>query len=110
MAYDEALAERIRDELTAEPGITERKMFGGLSFLRHGHMVCGVVKSEFCARVGVEATDDALAQPHTRPMDFTGKPMRGMVFVDPTGVESDADLRAWIGRGLAYARTLPPKT
>lgn len=109
MAYDEALAERIRDALAGEPGVTEKRMFGGLCFLDRGNMVCGVLKETLMARVGPEAHADALGQPHARPMDFTGRPSRGMVFVDPPGLEDDDGLRAWIRRCLAFSRTLPPR-
>ena len=109
MAYDEALADRIR-ELTAEdPGIDERKMFGGMAFLLDGNMGVGIVGEELMVRVGPDGWADALAQPHTREMDFTGRSMKGFVFVGPDGVAEDADLQAWVDRGLAFAGSLPPK-
>lgn len=110
MAYDEGLAERVRAALEDEvPGTTERKMFGGLAFLLDGHMVCGVAGESLMLRLGPEGGDAALAEPHTRPMDFTGKPMRGMVYVEPEGIAEDAELADWVGRALEFVMTLPPK-
>jgi TfoX/Sxy family transcriptional regulator of competence genes len=109
MAYDEVLAARIREAVSAIPHFTEMKMFGGLAFLHQGNMVLGVVKDDLMARVGAEAHGDALRQPGARPMDFSGRPMVGMVFVGPAGTRSDRDLRAWVDRAMAYARTMEPK-
>jgi TfoX/Sxy family transcriptional regulator of competence genes len=106
MAYDEDLAERVREVLPA--AVTERRMFGGLAFMLGGHMFCGVVKETLMARLGPEAADHALDQPHVRPMDFTGRPMRGMVFVEPAGLAGPA-LRHWVDAAADYARSLPPK-
>ena len=89
--------------------ISEKKMFGGLSFLLGGHMCVGIVGDELMVRVGADAHADALEQLHARPMDFTGRPMKGFVYVAAEGFESDADLREWIGRGVQFARDLPPK-
>lgn len=109
MAYDEILAERIRTILTRRKGITERRMFGGLAFMLHGNMACGIVKEELMVRVGPDHHDEALARPHTRPMDFTKRPMRGMVYVGVAGIRSDEDLQGWVERGLKLARSLPEK-
>lgn len=84
-------------------------MFGGLAFLMSGHMFCGVVKSDLMLRLGPEATAAALRQPYTRPMDFTGKPLKSMVYVEPTGIDSDDSLRTWIELALAYVAALPAK-
>jgi TfoX/Sxy family transcriptional regulator of competence genes len=81
----------------------EKKMFGGLTFMVAGRMACGVVHDELMVRVGPDGHDAALAEPHTRPMDFTGRPMRGMVYVDPAGVASDADLASWLDRAISVA-------
>ena len=108
MAYDEDLAERVREVLPAGAAVTERQMFGGLAFMLGGHMFCGVVKDTLMVRLGPEAAEQALGQPHVRPMDFTGRPMKGMVFVDPAGLEGDA-LRQWVDAAAGYARGLPPK-
>jgi TfoX/Sxy family transcriptional regulator of competence genes len=110
MAYDEALADRIRDVLVDRGDrVHERKMFGGLAFMVDGHMTVGVVKDELMARVGADGEDDALAQPHARTMDFTGRPMTGFIQVSAAGVASEDDVRAWVDRCLAFTTTLPPK-
>jgi len=90
VAYDEDLADRVRAVLPPGEAVTERQMFGGLAFMLGGHMFCGVVKGTLMARLGPEAADRALELPHVRPMDFTGRPMKGMVFVDPAGLRGDA--------------------
>lgn len=108
--YDEALAERIRPHLAGQSGVEERKMFGGIAFLLDGHMCCGIIRDSLMARVGAAQYEEALALPHARPVDITGRPMTGMVMVDPAGFESDADLAAWVDRGVRFASTLPPKT
>lgn len=107
MAYDEQLAERIRDVLVGD-GVSERKMFGGIAFMVDGHMVCGIVGDDLMLRLGDEAADAALDRPHVRPMDFTGRPMSTMVYVEPAGVGGVA-LARWVEQALAFTRTLPPK-
>jgi len=109
MAYDEGLAERLRDLLQERPGITEKKMFGGLCLLSRGHMFVGIVGEALMARVGPDAYGKALRRPHARVMDFTGKPMKGYVFVDPPGYEEDRDLKRWVDEGLKFVATLPDK-
>lgn len=109
MAFDEALAERVREVLTERSDVTERKMFGGLAFMVAGHMACGIVGSDLMARVGKDAYDRALQHPHVRPMDFTGRAMTGMVYVDAEGTAADQALRAWVGRAVAFVETLPAK-
>ncbi|HKY24539.1 MAG TPA: TfoX/Sxy family protein [Gaiella sp.] len=108
MAYDENLAGRVRDVLAPEAGLTERKMFGGLAFMLDGHMCCGIVGDELMLRLGIDGAEAALARPHVRPMDFTGRPMAGMVYVSRDGLRGIA-LRRWVERAAAFARTLPPK-
>jgi len=108
MAYDEALADRVRTVLAEEDGLSERKMFGGLAFMLHGNMACGIVKDELMLRLGPEGADAALDLPHTRQMDFTGRPMTGMVFVAQAGIDGDS-LAGLVGQAVAYARTFPPK-
>ena len=110
MAYDRGLAERMRDCLRSRGAITEKKMFGGLAFIHRGYMFCGIVGSELMARVGPEAHAACLAMPHVRPMDFTGKPMKGYVYVGVGGIESDAALEAWIERTLGFVASLPDKS
>ena len=103
MAYDEALAEGIRVVLRDRDDVEERKMFGGIAFMVAGRMAVGVTHDDLMVKVGKEAHDDALALPHARPMDFTGKPMRGMVYVGPEGTGDDADLRGWVDRAVEVA-------
>jgi TfoX N-terminal domain len=100
MAYDEDLANRIREQLADETAITEKAMFGGLAFLLNGNMSVGV---------SGQGNDDALAQPHARPFEMRGRAMDGWIRVAPEGVETDAQLAGWVRRGTAFARTLPPK-
>lgn len=109
MAFDEGLAERIRDLLRDHRGITERKMFGGLAFMRDGHMFVGILGDNLMARVGPESYAKALAQKHVREMDFTGKPLKGYIYVAPAGFESDAALESWVSRCAEFVRTLPVK-
>jgi len=108
VAYDEELAGRVRAVLPRGEALTERQMFGDLAFMLGGHMSCGIVKDALMARLGPEAVGRALGRPHVRPMDFTGRPMKGMVFIDPAGLQGDA-LRPWIDAAAGYARGLPPK-
>ena len=109
MAYDEGLAERVRDLLEERADVSERKMFGGLAFLVGGNLCVGVVGDELMVRVGPKDHAAALHLPHARAMDFTGRPMKGFVFIACEGFESDAGLRRWIARGIAFASSLAPK-
>jgi TfoX/Sxy family transcriptional regulator of competence genes len=108
VAYDEDLADQVRAVLPTGETVTERQMFGGLAFMLGDHMFCGVVKDALMVRLGPEAAGRALDQPHVRPMDFTGRPMKGMVYVDPEGLHGDA-LREWVYAAAEYARGLPAK-
>ena len=109
MAYDAALGNRLRRILARRRGIRERAMFGGLAFMVHGHMFAGVLGRSLMARVGTAHHARALARPHVRPMDFTGTPLRGYVFVGPRGIATDRQLRRWVDLCLQHARALPPK-
>ena len=109
MAYDEGLAERIRSELSSRGDVVEKKTFGGLCFMVAGNMCCGIVGDTLMARVGPDQYDACLAEKHAREMDFTGRAMKGMVYVSPDGVDADADLAKWLGRCLAFVATLPAK-
>jgi TfoX/Sxy family transcriptional regulator of competence genes len=109
MAYDEQLAQRIRGALRGRDGVTEQKMFGGIAFMINGNMAVGITRDELMVRVGPDAHDDAVAQPHVRIMDMGNRPMRGMVNVAPPGVASDADLQRWVDAGANVAAALPPK-
>ena len=103
MAYDEQLADRVRAALRGRAGITERRMMGGLTFLCDGRMCGGVLGRDLVARVGREAMPAALRRPHVRPMDFTGRPLAGFVYVAPEGLRRMASLQTWLDRGLAVA-------
>jgi TfoX/Sxy family transcriptional regulator of competence genes len=107
VAFDEALADRIRDVLADRP-VSERRMFGGIAFMLAGNLCCGVIGEDLMVRLG-EDGERALEEPHTRPMDFTGKPMRTAIYVDPDGTRDDADLAKWVEAGADYAASLPPK-
>jgi len=106
MAFDERLAERVRGVLARRKGVSERRMFGGLAFLREGRMFCGVIGGDLVVRVGPEAWGKALGRRHVRPMDFTGRPLTGYVYVAPAGVRAVASLRSWVEQGLGFSRTL----
>ena len=110
MAYDENLADRIRGVLASRKDVTEKKMFGGLSFMLGGNMCCGVIKDDLVLRVGPDGYERALAKPHARPMDFTGRPLKGMVYVDPEGYRTEQALKYWVDQALSFALSLPPKT
>jgi len=109
MAYDEALAARVRARLAGRRGLSERRMFGGLCFLVNGHMCAGIVGATLMLRVGPERYAEALARPHAREMDFTGRPLTGMVYVDPPGIAGDAALGRWLELALAFVRSQPAK-
>lgn len=109
MAYDEGLAERVRELTAADGDLSEKRMFGGIAFMTGGNMAFGLVDDALMARVGPEWYATALQQPHAREFDLTGKPMKGWVHVSAEGIAEDGDLQAWIERGIAYARSLPVK-
>jgi TfoX/Sxy family transcriptional regulator of competence genes len=109
MAYDEGLAERLRQVTEGMPDVTEKRMFGGLAMMREGHMFVGIVDERLMARIGADAAETALVEPHVAPMDFTGRPMKDYVFVHPDGTASDADLHRWVDSAAAFVASLPPK-
>ena len=109
MAYDEQLVARVREALAGREAVSERKMFGGLAFMLDGNMCCGVIGDELVLRLGPEGADEALDKPHTRPMDFTGRPLKGFVFVAARGVETDDGLRSWVEQAAEFAASLAPK-
>jgi len=109
MAFDEKLADRIRLHLGPRPGLTERKMFGGIAFMLHGNMCCGVSGADLMARVDPAETDLALRRPHTRIFDMTGRPMKGWLLVAPAGLKTKAQLAKWVDAGVKYAESLPRK-
>ena len=109
MAFDAGLAQRVREVLHGHPGITEKKMFGGLAFLVDGKMFIGIRNESLMARVGKERHADALAMPHVRVMDFTGRAMQGYVYIDAPAIAEDKALRDWVGWCVGYAARLPEK-
>ncbi len=109
MAYDEGLAQRIRENLTGQSDLVEKQMFGGIGFMAQGNMVCGVLHDSLIVRVGPDRYSEALAQPHTKEFDFTGRPMAGWVMVSLEGYEADLDLENWVNLGITYALSLPAK-
>jgi TfoX/Sxy family transcriptional regulator of competence genes len=110
MAYDENLADRVRRILTRRADIEERAMFGGLAFMAHGHMCCGLVKDQLIVRVNSDAYEQLLGEVGAQPMDFTGKPMRGFLYVTRAGTSTPSGLRTWVERALKFAENRPPKT
>lgn len=109
MSYDEGVSQRLRESYADHPEVAERKMFGGIVFMIYGHMSCGVVEDTLMVRVGPQQYEQALSRPHSRQMDFTGKPLTGFVYVDPPGFEDDNDLRDWVQMSLDFVTALPPK-
>ena len=109
MAYDEGLAQRLREALANEDGLTERRMFGGIAFMLGGNMAVGVASDELMVRCGPDRFDEALARPHAGLFDLSGRPMNGWVLVAPEGTVDDADLAGWVELGMSFARSLPPK-
>jgi hypothetical protein len=109
MAYDERLAERIREAVKGEKGVTEKAMFGGIAWLRGGNMFVGTLKDELMVRVGKDAHDAEVRRPHARIMDFTGRPMKGYLIIAPAGVKRVAAVKAWADRALEHVSTLPAK-
>lgn len=106
MAYDEALARRVRDHLAGHEGLGERRMMGGIAFMIGETMCCGVSQDRLLVRVGKEGCAAALARPHVRPMEMGGRRMGAFVFVEPEGYASDAAFAEWVGAGVAYAATI----
>lgn len=109
MAYDEKLAQRIRDLFIGERNIVERKMFGGLAFMLNQHMCCGIADNKFMGRIGAEQYQKALNRKHVTPMDFTGRPLTGIIYVLPEGIKTRRQLAGWIDQCVSYVETLPPK-
>ncbi len=109
MAFDEALAERIRQRLARRKGVEEKKMFSGVGFLLNGHLLVGVWKESLIVRLGPEDSDEALKEPHVSEFNITGRSMKGWVLVAPEGVEDDDQLSGWIQRAVKFVGTLPTK-
>lgn len=109
MPYDEDLAKRTRAAISKLAPVEEKKMFGGLCFLVRGHMTCGTARSDLVVRVGPDAYDDALKQPGARPMDITGRPLKGLVYVNSKVAADNRSLARWVKRAVTFVETLPPK-
>jgi TfoX/Sxy family transcriptional regulator of competence genes len=110
MAFDEELAGRVREVLAPRPELSERKMFGGIAFMIGGNMAVGVVGEDLMVRLDPADAEQALSEAHTRPMDFTGRPMKGMVFVEPAGTDEDEVFAGWVDAGADFAASLPAKS
>ena len=109
MAFDEALAARIRTALARKKGVEEKKMFGGLCFLLHSHMLVGVWKNSLIARIGQEQAGEAMLEAHVKPMDITGRPMKGWVMVAAEGVADEDTVKEWVKRVVKFVGKLPAK-
>lgn len=110
MAYDEELAARVREVLAEQDaGTDEREMFGGIAFMVGGHMCCGIIGDDLMLRLGPDRAERALQEPGVRPMDFTGRPMRGYIYAAAQGLETEESLERWLGLARAFVRELPPK-
>jgi hypothetical protein len=109
MAYDEGLAQIVREFLEGKTGFDEKKMFGGICFLLHGNMACGILKDDLIVRVGPDKYEDSLKLPHIRKFDITGRPMKGWVMVSSDGYASEEDIISWIQKGVDFSLSLPPK-
>jgi len=109
MAYDEGLAQRIRDIIGDRLGYQEKKMFGGVGFLFFGNMACGVIREDLIVRVGADKYTESLLKPDVELFDMTGRAMTGWVVVKEPGYRADRDLEEWIEQGVTYSLSLPPK-
>ena len=109
MAYNTKLAARLRRELATTRSVVEKEMFGGIAFMVHGNMCCGVIGDNLMLRVGKDAHDGEVARPHAREMDFAKRPMRGFIYVAPKGVSTTAALRSRLKPAIAFMGTLPKK-
>ena len=109
MPYDERLAERVTSILKRKRGITHKKMFGGLCYLVNGNMCCGVEKDRLVVRVGPDKYEEVLKRKHVRPMDFTGRPLKGFVYVTAPGLKRSDALKKWVDLGVEFAKSLPKK-
>lgn len=109
MAYDEQLADRVREQLSARADVSERKMFGGIAFMVAGNMACGVLGEDLLVRLGDDEGESALKEDGVREFDFTGRPMKSIVYVSPERTSDDAGLAEWVEAGADYAASLPAK-
>jgi TfoX/Sxy family transcriptional regulator of competence genes len=109
LAYSEEVAQRVRSILDEVPGLVEKKMFGGVSYIVNGNMACGVIGEQLIVRMSQDEYTDALTHPHAHVFDMTGRAMKGWVSIDSAGIEKENELRAWVERGLHFAQGLPSK-
>lgn len=109
MAYDEKLAQRVRDQLAGRRAVTEKKMFGGVAFMLSGKMCCGVLNSDLVARVSRDGYAAALKKPHARPMDFTGRVLKGFIYIAPQALRTSRALASWLDQSIAFVNSLPDK-
>ncbi len=109
MPFNEDLAKRLRKRIAGDYSVKEMRMFGGLAFMVNGHMCCGIVGENLVVRTGPDAFDDAISQPHVRPMDFTKRPMKGFIYVEAPGYRTDSALKKWVQCGLDFVLSLPAK-
>lgn len=110
MAYDRELAERLREQLAPVENVTEKGMFGGLAFLINGNMaVSASRRGGLMVRVGPERSGEALSRPHAQQIEMRGRPMTGWIWVEDDGIRTKRQLQSWVGRGVEFARSLPPK-
>src|SRR5258708_39821160 len=109
MAYGNKAADRVRPILSRRRDVVEKRMVGGLCFMVRGSMCCGVTGTALMVRVGPEAREWALAQPHVQPMKFAGRPLGGFVCVDPAGIRTDTAVATWVQRGIDFVTALPAK-
>jgi len=109
VAYDEGLAERLREQFQHRTDVEIKKMFGGLCFMVSNHMCCGIVGDTLMGRVAPDLYENYLSMDHVSEMDFTGKAMKGMIYVSPAGFESDSDLTFWVNTCIKFVESLPPK-
>lgn len=109
MAYNLTLAQRIREMVYGQKDASERKMFGGICFMIGGNMVCGVVGDELMSRINPESHAAALEKPHVKPMEFTGRSMKGYLFIEPEGIRTKKELAYWVNQGIRIAQSIPPK-
>lgn len=109
MPYDERLGERIQKVLASRKGVTQKKMFGGLAFMLNGNMCCGVIKDFLVLRLGLDLSQKALSEPHTRLFDLAGRVEKGIILVTPPGYETEDALRKWVERAVDFTSSLQPK-
>jgi TfoX/Sxy family transcriptional regulator of competence genes len=109
LTYDTEAAERVRQLLSGRSDVVEKRMVGGLSFMVNGNMCCGITGTALMVRVGADGREQALREPHVRPMQFAGRILSGFICVEPAGFDSDDALTRWVQRGLDFASRLPAK-